>query len=233
MSHPSRRSTFSTRVERRADEFEQESLDQQTSLLTLAYEVLGRYWRSIVAITVVGILLALGVTALTPQRYRATMLYFASTSVASNNTGLQADEFARRRVPSYPLLVQSDLLVRRVLTDSGVQMSVEDLKGALTAQVEPDTVLLRISVTDSSPDRVRAIAESMTRVLPEVISQVDSNDRTSQGNIVLKLISGPTQNDAPVSPNGRLNLALGGLLGLALALFQAITRAQVRRATRR
>ncbi len=197
------------------------------SLFT-AYDV-HRYWRTIVAIGLIGVLVALGATMLTPERFRATLVFFASSSAESNNTELQADEFARRRLPSYPLLVQSDLVIDGVLADSDLQMSPTELKAALRAQVEPDTVLLRVTVTESSPVQLRAIAESVTKVLPKVVSEIDFNDKKSQGNITLKLISGPSVSPGPVSPNTRLNLAIGGLLGLGIGLAQAVFRTRVRR----
>ncbi|HSK34455.1 MAG TPA: hypothetical protein VK903_13320, partial [Propionicimonas sp.] len=188
---------------------------------------LRRYWRSVVACLVAGLAAAALLTITTPRTYQSSMTFFVSTaaSAQASNNQVQADEFAQRRINSYLGVITSELLARRVLADTGLELAPDDIIAMITASVDPDTVLMNVTVTDGSPDRSLIVAKSIASNFDGVIGEVEN--RSTGAGIQLRVISGPTLNPDPVTPRTSLNLGLGLLLGLGLGVAQALVRDRV------
>lgn len=188
---------------------------------------LRRYWRSVVACLVAGLAAAALLTITTPRTYQSSMTFFVSTasSAQASNNQVQADEFAQRRINSYLGVITSELLARRVLTDTGLELAPDDIIAMITSSVDPDTVLMNVTVTDGSPDRSLIVAKSIASNFDGVIGEVEN--RSTGAGIQLRVISGPTLNPDPVTPRTSLNLGLGLLLGLGLGVAQALVRDRV------
>jgi len=190
---------------------------------------LRRFWKSIAAITVVGALVAILASVLTPPTYETRMTFFVATAVNGTNTPLQADEFAQRRVNSYVGVVESEQLARVVVSKTGLPLQTADVMDMISASVQPETVLLNVRITDVSPDRSLIVARSVAANLDRVIGGLDAGTRNA---VSLRVLSGPTLNPHAVAPRKTLNLALGLLIGFGLGVAQAILRQQLDRSIR-
>lgn len=188
---------------------------------------LRRYWRSLVGCLLAGVAAASVFTVWTPRTYQSTMTFFvaSTTGSATTNNPLQADEFAQRRINSYVGVLGSDLLAQRVVSDTGLELIPSDISEMIAASVNEDTVLMNVTVTDTSADRSLLIARSVATNLDKVIGEVEN--RRSDPSIQLRVISGPTLNPDPVTPRTGLNLGMGLLLGTALGIAQALIRDRV------
>jgi capsular exopolysaccharide synthesis family protein len=188
---------------------------------------LRRYWRSLVACLLAGVAAAVVLTVATPRTYQSSMTFFVATvaSANANNNQLQADEFAQRRINSYLGVINSELLARRVITDTGLDLAPDDIIAMITSSVDPDTVLMKVTITDGSPDRSLLIANSIANNFDGVIGEVENREKGA--GVQLRVISGPTLNPDPVTPRTGLNLGLGLLLGIGLGVAQALTRDRI------
>ncbi len=186
---------------------------------------IGRFWVSVVVITLLGISAAALWTLRTPPSYESTMTFFVATAADKTNTALQADEFAQRRINSYMGVVGSERLAQIILDDTGLSLTTEEVSKMITASVLPDTVLLNVRVVDSSQDQSFTIAKSIADNLDQAIGELDN--RGTEHNVDLRVISGPTLNPVPVAPRIKLNLAIGLLIGLGLGIAQALLRQQL------
>ncbi|MDO9379195.1 MAG: polysaccharide biosynthesis tyrosine autokinase [Nocardioidaceae bacterium] len=185
----------------------------------------GRFWRSASACVVVCVALALVLTWRAEPQYQTSTTFFASSATQGDSSALQADEFAQRRVNSYVGVVRSERMAREVIADTGLELSPATVISKIQASVDPDTVLLNVQVIDSSRERSLAIARAITANLGRTIADLDSGQDSA--TVQLQDISGPTVAAEPVSPRPVLNLAVGLLLGLVLAIGQAIVRQQL------
>ena len=179
-----------------------------------------RVWPVLLICTLLGLAGALVVNQVTRPEYQADLTFFVSTSGTNATTALQADEFAQRRINSYVGVISSELFAKTIIADTGITLAPEDVTAMISATVDPDTVLMDVTVTDVDPDRAERVAASVARNLDTVIGEVDNRENKSQ--VELRVISGPTLNPEPVSPRRSLNLALGGALGLALGIALAL-----------
>jgi capsular exopolysaccharide synthesis family protein len=199
------------------------SIDLRTHL-----EALTRFWRSVLAVTLLGLGLAALLTVLATPTYQSKTTFFVATSgpaAGASNTPLQADEFAQRRINSYVGVIKSERLAQVILDATGLPLTTTELSDTISAAADPDTVLLTVTVTDISRDRSLLIARSVADNLDTTIGKLDN--RGSQSNVQIRVISGPTLLPDPVTPRVKLYLAIGLLLGLGLGVAQALVRQQL------
>lgn len=184
-----------------------------------------QYWRMAVALTLIGIAAAAIAVWQTAPVYATTTTYFVGASLGSTNNALQADEYAQRRINSYVGVVSSERMAKIVIEDTGLPLQPRDISDMITATVKPDTVLLTVIVRDTSSDRSMQIAQSIARNLDTAVGELDN--RRSQSTVEISVLSGPALTPFAVSPNKKLYLAMGLLIGLGAGLAQAILRHQL------
>lgn len=108
-------------------------------------------------------------------------------------------------------LVKSRPVLEQVIAVLNLDMTSEELSEMITVENTADTRILTIRVESEDPKEAKAIAdavcESVSVQIPEIMN-ADSVNTVEEGNL-------PT---SPSSPNLMKNMALGGLLGLLLAI---------------
>lgn len=212
------------RGESSLEETQAASLDFRGHLTALL-----RFWLSTIVVTVLGVLVAAGVTLLATPMYQSTITFFVATSssgaASASNSPLQADEFAQRRINSYLGVVTSEEFAQRIIDDTGVALTPDALSQMINATAQPQTVLLNVAVTDESSARSLIIAKSIVKNLDTTIGQLDNRGKSN--SVELRAISGPSLQPYAVSPRKKLNLAIGLLIGLAAGVAQALIRQQL------
>lgn len=186
---------------------------------------ISRFWRTVALVTAVGLLAALIFNLVSKPTYETNTTFFVATSLGSTNTALQADQFAQARINSYVGVINSERLAQVILTDTKLPLTTADISDMITAAVNPQTVLLNVTVTSTSKDQSLLVARSLAKNLDAAISELDN--RGDKSNVQLRVITGPTLNPVAVTPRKKLNLALGLLLGLGLGIAQALIRQQL------
>ena len=210
----------SARVSGSAVEAARPTLDLRTHLLALR-----RFWKSVLVCALAGLAAAFGASWLTQPQYETRTTFFVATQSSAGSSALQADEFAQRRINSYVGVINSERLAQIVIDDTGGTMTTAEVSATISASVDPDTVLMTVTVRDVSADRSLIISKSIAANLDKLIGELDN--RGTQNAVQLRVISGPTLNPAPVAPRWKLNLAIGLLLGLGLGVAQALIRQQL------
>lgn len=198
-----------------------------------------QWWLVLLCVVLLGGLAA-GLTARATPQYRSEVTFFVSTPSGDSASAYTGGLFSQQRVKSY-----SDLLAGRTTAEAVSVLvpgtSAELVQQRLTAVVEPDTVLLRATVTDSSPTRALGIARALATVFPRQVAQLENPDAQGSSPVQVSVAEQPRLPRVASSPRPLRNLALGLtsglLLGLALAaLRQALdntvkSREDVREAT--
>jgi capsular exopolysaccharide synthesis family protein len=181
-------------------------------------------WWIILITLIVGLGLATAYNSISKPVYSSSVKFFVSTQSEEGETPLQADEFAQRRINSYVQLMTSETMINTVKQSSGVDLSIPQLTSMISAYSDPETVLLGVEVRDTDKDRSFAIAKAVAEDFGALVAELDNRGNADASNVKLNVVSGPTLNAAPISPRTTLNLALGGIVGLALGLAIAILR---------
>ncbi|MCT2140676.1 polysaccharide biosynthesis tyrosine autokinase [Dietzia cinnamea] len=177
--------------------------------------VLRARWIVIVAATLIGGLLALGTSLLTPPSYQAKVQFYVTVAGGdSAAAAYQGSLGAQQRVQSYAALVKSTDITRQVVDAAGAELTPAQVAENTTASADAKTVLLNIAVTDSDPERALSLAEGFGEVLPEAINQLETPDGGGPALAKLTVVNPPALPTTPVAPKTEQNVAIGIVLGL-------------------
>lgn len=159
-----------------------------------------------------------------PTYTAQTQLFVAIQSSGSVTELQQGNNFSQARVQSYVKTVSTPVVLQPAIDSLGLEVSAEQLASRVTASTDLNTVLINISVEDSSPAQAAATAQAIANSL---ISAVDGLEKPKTGGtspVNLSIITPATAPTSPSAPNTRLNLILGLVVGLAAGIGMAILR---------
>ena len=178
--------------------------------------VLRARWIVIVAAALIGGLLALGVSILTPPKYQAKIQFYVTVASGENAAAAayQGSLGAQQRVQSYAALIESTDIAREVISTSGVDLSPSEIAEKTAATADAKTVLLNVAVTDSDPQRALEVAQGFGEVLPDAINRLETPDGGGPALAKLTVVNPPALPTSAVAPKTEQNVAIGLLLGL-------------------
>jgi capsular polysaccharide biosynthesis protein len=186
-----------------------------------------RYWLLIILGTLLGGMLAFGVTRFMTPVYRATAIQLVKGLPGSGAAAnYEAAQFAVSRAKTYPSFVYSSTVLEGVRDDLGNRQSVVDLRKDLSVTNPVDTPLLEISATGTTATEARDKANSAARYLARFITEIETVGNRSP-IIVETAVEAALPTD-PASPKTVVISALGALTGFALACVVGLVNSYVR-----
>lgn len=176
---------------------------------------------------------AVGITLLTTPLYQAsTKLYVATAGGVTPGEDYNGVLAAQQRAHSYTELLSGQSVARRAIDTLQLDISTDELQSKVNASVAPESVMIDMTVVDSSPAQARDIANAVS---DEFVAMVDELEPPVEGQtptarlVVDQRASLPT---SPLTPNPARNLllglAVGMLLGVGLALLRELLDDTVR-----
>ena len=126
---------------------------------------------------------------------------------------------------SYVELVSSTRVSSEVIRQLDLPQTPEQLAGQITASSAPDSVLIDVAVTDSSPERAAKVANSVGDVFTGLVDELE-RPTTADGvpPVVVRVVQSAAVPAAPSSTGLAVPLALGLFVGLALGVGVALAR---------
>jgi len=187
--------------------------------------ILRRNWIIIVALALTGLLASGAASVLIKPTYTSdTQLFVAIQNSGSVQELAQGNTFSQARVQSYVKTVTTPTVLQPVIDTLGLATTPDQLAKKIKASTDLNTVLITVSVSDSSPVQAAAIAQGVGNSL---IQAVDNLERPKDGGsspVRLSVVTPAAAPQAPSAPNTKLNLVLGLLVGLALGVGAAVIR---------
>ncbi|MGY1987077.1 polysaccharide biosynthesis tyrosine autokinase [Blastococcus sp. SYSU DS0669] len=195
---------------------------------------------------VIGILLGGGVGAataltMTPTYTSGAQLWVTSTDATSTTAAFQGSQFAQNRVASYVQILGSERLVDGVIERLDLDLPAGAVQERIAAAVVPDTSVLDITVTDTSPERARDLAAAVAAEFTELVEEVEATTTTPTDPAVdpvttipvkVTVLDTPEVASEPSSPDLYANIAVGVLIGLLVGLVLAYARVRLDRSVR-
>jgi capsular exopolysaccharide synthesis family protein len=192
-----------------------------------------RRWRYVVAGLVLGPVAAIAVYQLLTPQYQANIQLFVSTSGATDLSSVASGEaFSQARTASYAQLLDGRDLAALVIEDLGLEETPEELTDRIEATVLPETVILDVDVSDASPERALAIADSIGRQFSDVVTRVETPPGVSEAPVTVSVVAAPVLSERQSSPTLLEVLAVGLLGGLLLGAVTAVVRDRLDRSVR-
>ncbi len=185
-----------------------------------------RSWLLILGTAAALVALAAVVTGLMTAQYASTSRVFISTISNDPNTAYQGSLFSEQRANSYADLLNSPELAKRVDDALKLKTSPEELSDQIDATVVPETVVLKIDVTDSSAKQAQRINAAVITQLQGFIRELETQPGRKVSLLKATVVGAPNLPDSPASP-ARVPflgaaLIIGLLLGYGLAVLREI-----------
>ncbi|WP_426565227.1 polysaccharide biosynthesis tyrosine autokinase [Angustibacter sp. McL0619] len=188
--------------------------------------ILRKRWRIVTAAALLMLALASVLTLTATPIYQAEAQLFVSTSGKDDASSLlQGSSFTQQRVKSYAELVTSPPVLTPVIDRLHLNTTPQVLATSITADAPLDTVLINVTVRDSSPEQAAAIAAEVAKTFSATVAELEKpTDSNAAAPVKVSVVREPSVPTSPVSPKPVRNLALGLLLGLAAGVGLALLR---------
>ncbi|MGC0236661.1 polysaccharide biosynthesis tyrosine autokinase [Arthrobacter sp. SD76] len=221
--------------------------------LTDYLRVVRAYWKGIVALTLLATLSALGWTVLQPKIYSSDSSGIVVTPGSDNvSLSLAGDSLAKAKVKNYESVAKSRLVADRVIATLGLETTADALLGSVTVKVPLDTAEIRVTAQSTDPATAQRVADAWVNGLAAQVEAIETvppaQAAVESGTAATPDAGTPAGATAtavrvlplgkavlptsPSSPNTKLNLGLGALVGLALGMAYAVVRRHLDRRIR-
>ena len=191
----------------------------EIDLRELFLRILSNIWNVLIA-TVIGALMAylLSKLAMTEKFDSTTKIYVlnqqdgATLTYSDLQTGSQLTK-------DYAELVLSRTVTSQVIAQLDLQNKYDDMKnitpdrlaGMISVNIQNDTRIISITVTDTSPTRAQDIANAVRVAASEHIYDVMDIE-------AVNVVDYANLAEAPKSPNSVKNMIIGGILGFIISV---------------
>lgn len=181
--------------------------------------ILRRNWIIIVTAALVGLIGAGAASLLIKPTYTSdTQLFVAIQNSGSVQELQQGNTFSQARVQSYVKTVTTPTVLQPVIDSLGLSSTPDELAKRIKASTDLNTVLINVSVSDSSPVQAAAIAQGVANSLVQAVDTLEKPKTGGTSPVRLSIVTPATAPSAPSAPNTRLNLVLGLFAGLVLGV---------------
>ncbi|AWB91200.1 polysaccharide biosynthesis tyrosine autokinase [Aeromicrobium chenweiae] len=181
-------------------------------------------WLTICATTIVAVLIALIVTASATPMYKSSSRLFVTTAQSGSSDAYQGGLFSQQRVKSYANLLTGEEISRRVVEKLNLDESPRSLSSRISASVQPDTVVLTISVVDPSPTQARRLAQATAQEFVTYVAELETTPGKSRPPVKASIVDRATTPAGAFSPRPLRNLAVALVLGLLAGCGLAVLR---------
>ena len=145
----------------------------------------------------------------TPQYTATSMIYILgqTTSISS----IAELQLSSALTADFTIMAKSRAVINGVIKEMDLNMTYDQLKNSVNITNPSDSHILQIEVTNPDPKLAKDISNTMANAVAENIASVMATDKPS---IAEKAVTP----GAPSSPNLMKNIAMGGIVGAALAV---------------
>lgn len=192
-----------------------------------------RHGRWILAGLLLGLLVA-GVLSYTAVRQytSSTQLFIGTTGADATSDAYEGNLFSQQRAASYAQVLTSRDLAQDVIDATSLPLTARELAAKVTATPLPDTVVLDVRVTDTSPERAQEIAVRLTEQFSARVAEIETPRAGVEPTVRVEVIQAADFNPDPISPDTLGNLWRGAGIGLVVGLLVTLLRARLDRSVR-
>ncbi|GGF13888.1 polysaccharide biosynthesis tyrosine autokinase [Subtercola lobariae] len=160
-----------------------------------------------------------------PDVYQSTSAVFVSSTQGDTTSELvQGSTYTQNLVQSYAALATTPKVLAPVITELGLTTTPTQLAKQISANTPLNTVLIEITVTDASPQKAAAIANSVSESLTTTATALSPVSTGAKSSIAMSVVTPAQVSANPVAPNRRLIQLSGLVVGLAIGVLYALGR---------
>ncbi|HZE32493.1 MAG TPA: Wzz/FepE/Etk N-terminal domain-containing protein, partial [Actinoallomurus sp.] len=187
--------------------------------------LLCRRWVLLATSVFLALVVAALVTVRMSPQYAASITLIVSAPDDGNAAAAyQAVLSSQERAKSYAKLIRSRSVTAEVARTLNNGMTPEELQRRITAEAVPDTILLRATVTDTSPALAMQIGHTLGIAFSRYVAGLEQPAPKNRPSVRITVADDADLPAAPVSPKPLLNLGLGLVIGLVVGTVIAVLR---------
>ncbi|MGD8168355.1 polysaccharide biosynthesis tyrosine autokinase [Herbiconiux sp. P16] len=191
--------------------------------------ILRAHWVAIILLTLLGGAVAFGWTLIQPKVYTADSSGIVSIGSSSDSgNALVGDNLAKSKVKSYLDIGESRAVAQHAIDELGLSVSPESLVGKISISNPTDTAVLKVTANGATPEAARDLAEAWINGIQAQITTIESagaDPATASPSIVQLIpLDSAVLPSAPSSPNVRLAIVIGLIVGLIAGIAYAAVR---------
>lgn len=190
----------------------------QIDLREIARVLLKRAWLIVLCAVILGAgVLVYTVNFVTPM-YQSHVKLYINNSYEGNGEAVSSSDLAvaLHLVNSYVVIVEEDVVLEKVIDRLGLNMTVDQLAGMITASVVGETEIMRVTVTTPNPQMSADIANAIASIAPDTVSAFIPGSYA----VPLNVADVPSHRSAPnYVTNALLGLVAGAVLAVVAILI--------------
>lgn len=189
--------------------------------LTVLLKVVKKRIVPLILVTVIfGLGSFFGTKHLMQKQYKASAMIIVNNK-ASEASGFNSAEIvaAQDLASVYSIIIKSDTVIDKVIKNLKLNMTYEQLVGAITVTPVNSTQVIEISMIGSDPSDCKDIVAEVVKVAKPIIS-----DTVETGSVKDISKSSIANNGYPVGPSASKNAVLAAFLGFALFMMIIIIK---------
>lgn len=189
--------------------------------------VLKRRWKLIAVVALLTAFAATAITFLMTPRYESRAQVFVSfqpTDPSSSSGLISGSTYTQNQITSYVDLATSPTVLDPAIETLGLATTAGALADDLVISNPQGTVLIDVVATSDSAAAAAEIANGVAASMTEVIPEFERPDDATSSPVKLTIVRVAVPPSAPSSPNVPLNIGLGVITGLLLAIGAAALR---------
>lgn len=185
-------------------------------------------WWLLLLATLVGVAGAGAMTWTATPLYSSTTKLFVSTAATTDTSSAYTGNlFSQQRVTSYAELLAGVQLAGLVVEDLGLPLTPAEVASKVSATAVPETVILSVTVTDTSARRAQDIADSLGRQFARQVTQLETPEGAAGSTVKVTTVQPADHRPTPVSPDLQRNVGVGVVLGLLGGLGLSLLRGRL------
>ncbi|WP_431278364.1 polysaccharide biosynthesis tyrosine autokinase [Leifsonia poae] len=184
-----------------------------------------RYWYIVVVATIVGAIGGWGLSqAATPVYTATSSLYFSLNFGGTANDLNQGSTYTQNQMLSFAQLAESPLVLNPVIEGLDLGVKPSELADTISVSTPQNTVILELSVSSTDPAEAAKIANAVAGSLSDKVEEIAPKSVAGDTTVAVRVIEPAATPVFPSSPNTRLNLVAGMVIGLLLGSLIIVLR---------
>lgn len=178
------------------------------------------------AVVVAASVLVYTANFVTPQ-YKANVTIYVNNNSGKDSSYISSSDLAvaLRLVSTYVNIIQSNTVLEKVIAETGLQLTSDQVRKMISAEVVGETEMFRVTVTTPYPQMSADLANAIAVIAPDEIAAIIEGSSAK----IIDYARVPKGRSSPsFTTNTILGAAVGAVLAIAVILIQNLLDLRVR-----
>ncbi|KQY04408.1 hypothetical protein ASD37_21050 [Mycobacterium sp. Root135] len=188
------------------------------------FAVLTKAWMLIVGTAIVFGLVALAASLVQKPVYAATTTLYLTSGGTVASSAYDSVTSSTERVGSYAQLIYTQAVLMPAADAVGLNLSLDEARKRVSVDVNPQVVLMTITVEDTNPALAQRFADALAQSMQSAVSKLEVPGAASEPLVKIRQVTKATVGPSPVAPTTLINVSVAVAVGLIIGCLLAVWR---------